>query len=566
MEAMFIYLLKASGILLIFHIAYEVLLKKETFFIVNRLFLITGIILALILPAVVITNYIEVEMTATSPVLLSNTGNNTAAETVSGLDTMAVLRFVFLAGLIVMSGRFLMQLFSIRKMIRAHRIRRKGGIKMVEIDRDVAPFSFFNYIFYNPGQYESEELEAIMEHERAHCQQWHSVDIVLAQLVLLFMWLNPVCWLYLKNIQQNLEFLADRQAKQNLGSGKTYEYTMLKISGNLRPIPVTNNFYNSLIKKRIVMLHQSKSKKINIMKTFLILPVLALFLWSFNTVEVYIPSGPQFESFTPAQANEALQSIKFTIDKNTTDAELKEIKDDLASKDVDFSYTVVHNEKKEIIEIDLSLSSSSDSGNSFIGSSSFQNDGKPIDPITIVFNGDGNVFFMGNNGDSAVVHKEIKHSTWVHSDADAHQTIEIIKEDGKEVIKVDGKKVSRKELEKMKKDGKIHKGHITIKADGDDAHTTTIIKMDHDGDHDVRIDSKHDVEIISSDGGGFFFMNGDMDGDPLFILDGKEVDRDAIKDLDSDDIETMNVLKGEKAKEKYGEKAKDGVIEITTKD
>ena len=90
-----------------------------------------------------------------------------------------------------------------------------------------------------------------------------------------------------------------------------------------------------------------------------------------------------------------------------------------------------------------------------------------------------------------------------------------------------------------------------------------------DKDHKIMIisdhDGEHDVEVITNDQGGYFFFNGEIDDDWLILLDGKEVKEEAIKNLKPDDIETMNVIKGEKASEKYGKKAKGGVLEITTK-
>jgi len=49
------------------------------------------------------------------------------------------------------------------------------------------------------------------------------------------------------------------------------------------------------------------------------------------------------------------------------------------------------------------------------------------------------------------------------------------------------------------------------------------------------------------------------------IVDGKEMEGGSIEDIDPKTIETINVYKGDKAVEKYGEKAKDGVVEIKTK-
>lgn len=54
--------------------------------------------------------------------------------------------------------------------------------------------------------------------------------------------------------------------------------------------------------------------------------------------------------------------------------------------------------------------------------------------------------------------------------------------------------------------------------------------------------------------------------EPLIIVDGKEVPNGIIADLDPNKIESISVLKDEKAIEKYGEKGKNGVIVVITKD
>ncbi len=53
--------------------------------------------------------------------------------------------------------------------------------------------------------------------------------------------------------------------------------------------------------------------------------------------------------------------------------------------------------------------------------------------------------------------------------------------------------------------------------------------------------------------------------DVLYVIDGKEMESGSMKDVDPTSIKMINVLKGENAIKKYGEKGKNGVIEITTK-
>jgi len=555
MEALLIYLLKASGILILFYLVYQVFLKKETFFRVNRHFLLIGVIAAFVCPFIVINNYVEI--TATPFTLANSSAVNSTFETSQPLiNWLVVIYTVYGIGMLILGLKFILQIFAIRKVIHSNKIIKKDGYNYIETDMDIAPFSFFRYIFYNPDKFEALELEAILKHERAHSCQQHSLDLLIAHLVTIVMWANPFSWLYKKNIEQNLEFLADDTAIQSVVSGKAYKYALLKVSGNQFFTPITNNFYSSLIKKRMVMLHKSKSHKRNLLKMALILPALAIFLLSFNTHTIYVPKTAQGSAVIIA---ESLKTIDILITKDTTNEELEELKKDLSTKGIDFSYTVVHNENKEIIELEIDMRSKSKDGKKFRGSSSFENDGKPIDPITIVYDEDKNSFFMGDNKSKhKLIHKETDINTWVYSDDEEHKRIEIKIDDGKEIILVNGKEVSREAFEEMEEEDKVHGKHVRIKKKSSSGGYTKVFIVKDTDDED-------DIEVISEDGNGFFFIDTDEDEDQLYIIDGKESNKEDVKSLSPNKIETIDVYKGDKAVEKYGKKAKDGVIEIKTK-
>ena len=102
-------------------------------------------------------------------------------------------------------------------------------------------------------------MEQIIAHEKVHANQYHSIDILLTQLACVVLWFNPFIWLYNKDLKQNLEFSADHDTVNNAVCKKAYQYTLLKTSVPTYQLALSNNFYNSLIKKRIVMLQKSKS-------------------------------------------------------------------------------------------------------------------------------------------------------------------------------------------------------------------------------------------------------------------------------------------------------------------
>ncbi len=613
METIFEYILKSSGILGIFYVVYLLFLQKETLFKENRRFLLFGIFCALLCPFLTIPVYIEMVPTSFAQIV-STSESQPGSLQESGIDLWMMGTALYLAGMLFLIGRLAIQVFSLRSVFKhSDNKTQRGGLVYIETSRKIAPFSFFHYIVYNPSLYNDAELEAILAHERAHCLQKHSLDILISHLITVVLWINPLSFLYRNTIRQNLEFLADASATTTLPSKKKYQYALLKVSGHTLPIPIVNQFYNSLIKKRIVMLQKSQSKKANMLKSALVLPALALFLFSFNTKEVYVSSEGAAEINWLAQAND--EKIEVKITKDTSDAELEKIKQDMAKEGVDFSYTVVRNSNKEIIDLSVDMNATSEKGKQFKGSSSFDNDGEPIEPVTIVFDPEGNMMFMGNDGDKESSLSSMKNKmVWMIEDDGemdeemiqklSKQGVEIITitedeeemtdEEGNVIKKVIVKKGGDKDhgkriiVKTMKGDGdddddeiKVIRKRIMIGDDGEEMeihegekHEKHIKIISSDGekggkDKNVFIikdsDDEEDIEIMEGNGEAFFFIDSEKGEKPLYIIDGKEVNEKKFKSLSPKEIATVNVWKGDKAIEKYGKKAKDGVVEITTK-
>jgi len=558
MAVFLLYIVKVSCILALFCAVYLLFLKNETFFKFNRYFLISGVLIALAMPCIELTRYVEIEPVVDTTMFIVNTPDS-YTESVSSkpIDWSAILFIVYGIGVLVLFVKFIVQLLSLFRMVRSNTPRKFGDYHYVETSFDIAPFSFFKYIFYNPSLYTEGELSAIIKHEAVHSSQWHSVDVLLTHFMTIVTWVNPFSWLYQSSVKQNLEFLADQAATKESMSLTNYQYTLLKISGNQYCTPLVNTFYNSLIKKRIVMLNKSKSNKINLLKVLLIMPVLAIFLVSFNTKEVFI-SIPT-ESGSSAIVQPDSETIEIIIDKNTSEKELEQIKKDLLQKGVDFSYSSVkHNSKNEISAISIRVTADKKGKSKIKSSSSIDNGNEPIDPIHILIDNALSSISIGNAKNFKMdLHEENDKTVWVHSDSDSdHKTIEIIEENGRETIKVNGKKVSRSEYEAMQKKDEIHEKHIKV-------------KKSKNGDSNVFIwnDDEHDSHediIAVEEGNGFFFIDTEG-GKPLYIIDGKESNKEDVKYLNPSDIQSIDVSKGKKAKEKYGKKGKNGVVEITTK-
>ena len=281
------YLLKASAIVIVFYIFYKIILQRDTFFELSRWFLLFGLVSSFVIPLIVIPIYVEQPQ-----FIFENTAAPDKLETANmvkdSFNLYSVLLSTYFFGLAVFTLRFIFNLSKVVFILKRSKKQKSEHYICGETTYNIPPFSFFNFIIYNPKSFNTLELEQIILHEKIHARQMHSVDVLFSQIACVVLWFNPLVWLYNKDLKQNLEFIADKTAIINSGCKKSYQYTLLKLSMPSHQLALTNNFYNSLIKKRIVMLHKSKSKSINQLKYILIVPILTAFLMSFNTKKVYV--------------------------------------------------------------------------------------------------------------------------------------------------------------------------------------------------------------------------------------------------------------------------------------
>lgn len=157
------------------------------------------------------------------------------------------------------------------------------GTKVIRLEKNSSPFSFFSFIFISQKEYPEDELNKIISHEKVHIQQKHSLDLILFELLFVVQWFNPFVWFYKRAIKITHEYLAD-QGTLNAGVDlPSYQYSLLNqvLSENnpdsYRDELVSN--YNLSIKKRIDMMMKKRSSKLAALKLTVALPIL-IFLFS----------------------------------------------------------------------------------------------------------------------------------------------------------------------------------------------------------------------------------------------------------------------------------------------
>jgi len=270
MKPVLIYLAQSGLCLAVFFLTYELFLKRETFFQLNRIFLVLGLWISLLVPAFPVTSPF---WTLTVP---ASTGfSPLPVSSGSGFGLTEILVAVYGIGVFFFLLRFGLQLAKLRRVVRTYGMRRLRGVKIVAVERLFSPFSFFDLIFLNPGPSLDANLRRILAHEQVHIRQQHTLDVLLMEVVLSFQWFNPFVWPYKKALQETHEYLADSGVIAQGFSSVRYQLHMFEQNVGASFFEFGNNFKKSQIKRRIIMLSQMKSPGVARLKLLLALPLLA---------------------------------------------------------------------------------------------------------------------------------------------------------------------------------------------------------------------------------------------------------------------------------------------------
>jgi len=253
----------------------------------NRHFLNVGLILSLIVPfikyKVIVNEYSNAFGEIPNIPLLKG---EILSDTEIYFSIYENLHYVYLAISTMFVVKLIINIFSFYIHIKPFNKKKEGNFILIENTESNSPFSFMNNVVYNPSLFSSTELKDILNHEKQHSMQKHSYDMIFMEFYIAFQWLNPVAWLYKKALIKNLEFLADSEAIEQSNNRQNYLNTMLKLSVPENRIKLASNFYDSIIKSRITLLNSNKSKKIKLMKSLLVIPVILVFIFQFNSESI----------------------------------------------------------------------------------------------------------------------------------------------------------------------------------------------------------------------------------------------------------------------------------------
>lgn len=278
-----VYLLKTCAYIFAFYIPFILFFKGNTFFNINRIYLVCGLIISCVLPLYMgvsaIPVYAPLDLPFMEPVISqTELVISKASEPTNLFNTFTFLIVIYLVGIAMRLLKLASSIVYISKLKHEGSTLEYQNIKVVRTNTST-PFSFFNYVFLPK---ELDDL-GILEHELAHVRQYHWIDLLVVEFVSIVLWFNPVMIGYKRSLKQQHEYLADHSA---IKSGIDIKDYLISIKQQIEfsiPSTLTSEFFFLSIKKRIHMLTKKGTSVYRSPAYIIALPIIICLLMAFSS-------------------------------------------------------------------------------------------------------------------------------------------------------------------------------------------------------------------------------------------------------------------------------------------
>ncbi len=252
---------------------YLLLLAKQKSFRFNRWYLLLSLLLPLMVPFIeleisaapaetIVQNYVQTLYTVQDAITI---GSKTSVVPVAASVLYTANDYLFLGFLLISLVLLLRYVFCVRKLVQLKKsavLVQREQLSIALSEEVKQPFSFLSTMYVNRTAFENNEISNdILLHETAHCEQWHSLDVLLGELLLVFTWWNPLNWLLLRTIRQNHEFLADEKVVTTKPDDTvSYMQLLLQSVSTQLYSSVVSEFNYAFIKNRFTMIQKKNSR------------------------------------------------------------------------------------------------------------------------------------------------------------------------------------------------------------------------------------------------------------------------------------------------------------------
>ena len=543
-----IYDLKVALLIAVFYMFYRLLLARETFHHVNRIVLLTTAVASYVLPLCVITFHETVVMQQTPTVTIDGL-QASAYEPASTPLWQIVLPILFIIGVAAAIGHTLCSLIRIIRLIShsEQHPQADGTTICVTGNADLAPFSWMHYIVMNRSDYETNDA-AILAHERGHIRLHHSCDVLLVDLLTALQWFNPAMWMLRSDLRAIHEYEADAAVLSQGINARQYQYLLITKAGGIGGYSLANGITHSALKNRITMMTNKTSKSSHLLKLLALLPIVGVSLaLNAETVTDYVYNNDEPQKQVPVKKGRQNAAIK---NNGKTILQVVEAPDQKTEAEA----------PKTESQTELKVEGTATLKVEGTATASEQNQA-PKDVFDVVevmpqFPGGVQELF-------SFLSKTVKYPAEAEKAGTQGRVIATFV---------------------VRKDGSISDAHIVKSVDPLlDAEALRVINampnwepgtqngkpvnVKYTVPISFRLDGKKSSDVVKYEGTVIYDNVRTIRGaeTPLVVVDDKTIDFEKMKDIDPKTIDKMTVLKDKAATDLYGDKAKHGVIVITTK-
>lgn len=321
-----VFLLKVNIVFTLFFVFYYVFLRRFTFHQLNRIWLLLIVPLSLLIPKLnILPNNLRLTINDNfdfneelTPIYFSPDAEAVSESIFSNVTLAHILLLVYLIGVLfslIKSGMGIYQLIQLKKK---HQVQKDGKFTFVLMEDDFAAFSFFNNIFIPHRFLEQKKYLPVIEHEKLHASQKHSLDLIFVELFRAIIWFNPLVYLYQKWLKVVHEYYVDNTLSNQASFESDYVDLLLDRILINKEMSVVNGFKSSMLKKRIIMMTVSQSNRYKKWMYMGALPIIAILLFAFHdggNIESDVPSILPIPSFKKEQVTSGFGMRKHPITK-----------------------------------------------------------------------------------------------------------------------------------------------------------------------------------------------------------------------------------------------------------
>lgn len=345
MAEFLIYDLKVAVLIAVFYFCYRLLMERETMHRLNRIVLLSSILLSLVLPLCVITLHKTIEVAPMRVVdhpelVITELGSVSSEEsTIQSLETNrmgfaeklfqpSVIFAIFTIGLLCRLLYIAKSYRQLRRMIKnSEQHSLEDGVTLAVVDLPVAPFSWMHTIVLSRIDYE-ECNPSILAHERGHIRLHHSWDIVFVEVLTALQWFNPVVWLLRRDLRTIHEYEADASVLSSGSDVSQYIQLLMRKTMGTKACTLANGINNSTIKKRINMMLVNKSPRRNSLKLLALLPIVGVTLaLNAETVTDVVYKNDEPQKQVPVKKGKKDTTIKTNANQGIQVIEVSEASD-----------------------------------------------------------------------------------------------------------------------------------------------------------------------------------------------------------------------------------------------